>query len=453
MSTFNGAMVSVLDDLKKKLGSARAVCDAKADEQLEQGSLCSKYELMRSALPDHAKGAIGQLHDQLGHPSACTREEITMVVRDHLAVNANEFENAFARAITLLNQLCSVRLRSEPFILGSGLLHFHQLDEIEPLWEFQSASCVGQMEVCGYSHQINEHQVGDDEYFVENPTTEGLEEAGVVAVRSRRLEARLRARCSRGAMASLENTFRNIAPSLFRSAALLEHARNSQDYEKWSAEFHEWFQTSEDEVFDGDMKDGPDPIVVFDRSGKLGSGFLWIRGALNAYFGTGGLGKKDTFEKRIRNAVVLLAESDTQSNSAIRLALCVTALEALLGKRGSDISRTLQENIATLLEPDPDQKLDAERFVKKLYDHRSQVLHGESVDNRNDKTVFEGRLLAAAALRAFVERIQYARRSGEGVETPEQLLSDLKSRKYKPGHPTGVLESPVRVLWTDEHGN
>jgi len=114
--------------------------------------------------------------------------------------------------------------------------------------------------------------------------------------------------------------------------------------------------------------------VIYEREIK---GLPWIEGKLiengkilitqylDAYYIEPT--KKDSIERRIRNAVDLLVESDNQPNDAIAIALSMTAIEALLGEKGEGIATKLADNVAVLLEPDTSQRNNATEFVKDLY--------------------------------------------------------------------------------------
>ena len=126
----------------------------------------------------------------------------------------------------------------------------------------------------------------------------------------------------------------------------------------------------------------------------------------------------------------------------------MTAIEALLGKNRDSIAKTISENASTLLEPDLDHRRKAENFVRKLYDTRSRVLHGDEVGG----TLFtrrDARLLASAALFAITRKRDTRRRDGEPTKL-EHLFEELSEQKYKSGLIEGVCELPVRHLWKGE---
>lgn len=155
---------------------------------------------------------------------------------------------------------------------------------------------------------------------------------------------------------------------------------------------------------------------------------LW----LDSYFAPKSKPKRNTLEWRVRNALRLLVESDSQSDDAVGLSLCVCALEALLGQKCPEISGTLADNIATFLEPELCYRAAAVGFVKRLYDVRSKVLHGECVESERETRV-NARRIAAAVLRAVVKRREVMKEAGLGPETLDDLLDDLRKSKYTPG--------------------
>ncbi|HUT62246.1 MAG TPA: hypothetical protein VNA25_30780 [Phycisphaerae bacterium] len=173
----------------------------------------------------------------------------------------------------------------------------------------------------------------------------------------------------------------------------------------------------------------------------------FIRTCLDSYYATTGT-QKDSFDRRIPNALNLLAESDAQTNEAVGLALSVAAIEALLGEKGQNLTERLADNVAVLLEPDPKWRNDAAEFVKRIYDVRSRVLHGEQVEG--EATVrAEARRLAAAVLIAVISRRDFMSRIGFGPEKPADLLRELRKGRFQAGETPGVDKAALSVqeLW------
>ncbi len=154
----------------------------------------------------------------------------------------------------------------------------------------------------------------------------------------------------------------------------------------------------------------------------------------------------DSIDRRIRNAVHLLAESDTQSSNAIGLALSVAAIEALLSEKGAEIAEKLSVNVATLLEPDLSKRNNAIDFIKEIYNLRSRALHGNLI-KQEDQVRLKARHLAAGVLSGIISRRDFLARLGYSPETPTHFLKDLRSTRYAPGQPMGIDESNVCKLW------
>lgn len=450
MTQFDDAIDASRDQFRKRFRKVRAECEQIAEKRRISGIRWDLGYWMRQAFREAGANATRDLLETLGRPSACIMSELHATLGEHLCVSDQDFDQAFDRSLSVLSEHCSRWQYSEPFTLMKGPLHLPEMTELEPVWEFRSASACGVLEICGYSRNNERLGFVDEHYFVEAPTADGLEDAGIVAVQSGRVEARVRAKCSAGSMTEIANAIRHIAPSLFKSACLVEQAQRDREYDNWWVEFDKWWSESEEEFFPGDHKDGPDPVVVYDNKGRLGLGLGWVRDVLDEYFRTGTHSKTDTFERRITNAVLLIAESDAQSNSAIGLALSITAVEAILGSRSEGIAQRLGEMVAVLLEPDPQQRPLAVKFIKRLYDDRSRVLHGESL-NREQESVRKGRLVAAAVLMAFIQRLRFLRGMSDELKSPVHLLDELIESKEKRGQPIGVMESPVRFLWSTAH--
>lgn len=156
--------------------------------------------------------------------------------------------------------------------------------------------------------------------------------------------------------------------------------------------------------------------------------------------------KKDSLNKRIRNAICLLVEADLQSNHAIALALSIGAIEALLGEKGTEVVEKISRNTAAILEPDPSKRDKAEKFIKDLYDLRSRTLHGEMVEGE-EQAFQNARHLAAGVLTAVISRRDFRQMAGYDTETPQDLFKDIREKRNLPGQPDAVPELNVRRLW------
>ena len=56
--------------------------------------------------------------------------------------------------------------------------------------------------------------------------------------------------------------------------------------------------------------------------------------------------KKDSWQRRIKNGVRLIVEGRKQSENAVGLALCVSAIEAMLCEKSENIAAMFAEHMA-----------------------------------------------------------------------------------------------------------
>jgi hypothetical protein len=155
---------------------------------------------------------------------------------------------------------------------------------------------------------------------------------------------------------------------------------------------------------------------------------------------------EDTTARRLCNAVRLLGQADQQSVMALKLALSVAAIEALLGEKGSELAGRLSTYVARLLEPKPAFRTKAQDFVRDLYDERSKALHGAALDS--DEKVADARKLAAGCLYAVWFRDDFCHRFEDRSDKPAALLKELESSQYTEGLLDGVPDvAAVRRLW------
>ncbi len=189
--------------------------------------------------------------------------------------------------------------------------------------------------------------------------------------------------------------------------------------------------------------------VVEIPAATLTQHLAFIRGALTTTLE--GRRKGDHFRNRIANAVRLLAEADRQPSTALGIALCVTAIESLVGIKGTELKRRISDIVATLLEPRTAHRDQAVKFVAHLYDIRSDVLHGTRLDGEAN-TLRNARRLASAVLYAVWFYADFKQRYDDQLEKPDRWLADLDGRRSQDGLPGGVPEiAEIWSLW--QRGN
>lgn len=155
--------------------------------------------------------------------------------------------------------------------------------------------------------------------------------------------------------------------------------------------------------------------------------------------------KKDTIERRLRNAIRLLIESDHQDAPAIQLSLCFAGIEALVCTKKEGIVDQLARNVATLLQPQSDERRTAISRVKKLYDLRSKVLHGTQVDVEMN-AVLDARRLAGGVLMAVVEWRLFAQRIGQEKKQVPDFFDALEEATVSGKRFVGVPDESVAWL-------
>jgi hypothetical protein len=155
---------------------------------------------------------------------------------------------------------------------------------------------------------------------------------------------------------------------------------------------------------------------------------------------------EDSVERRIRNAVHLLVESDNQTIDGLSVAFSMETVEALLVQDSKDTSKELRKIAAALLEPDLSKQDKAEEFIKELWKKRCRALHGGKIEAEKDIRQ-KARHLAAATLVAVLNLRYYSKYGSEA-----EVLAELKKLYDKPeaGQPIGVPELNIRSLWTNK---
>ena len=192
--------------------------------------------------------------------------------------------------------------------------------------------------------------------------------------------------------------------------------------------------------------------LVFDKTGtQLGGWYGLIPDCLDAYYADPPKNNKDSMDRRIRNAVYLLIEADRQEHDAVGLALWMSVVEALIGKKGDGgITDMIANGAATILEPELALRGAAVAKIKQLYNARSMILHGSSVEGEA-RARWEAQLLASGLLIAMLERRKFLAAAGyDDPETPDKLQLEVQKLKFKPGQLTGVSDLYVRALWRAE---
>lgn len=155
-------------------------------------------------------------------------------------------------------------------------------------------------------------------------------------------------------------------------------------------------------------------------------GTRFVASCISAYFLRESK-KTDSMDQRVRNAVNLLVIADSQESPAVALALCFSAIEALVCSKTEGITEELSRNVATLLQPASRDRIVAIKAIKALYGVRSKAMHGEKLLD-DEKAWRQTRLLAAGVLAAVIEWQLYQSRTGNSTER-SNFITELENAK------------------------
>lgn len=157
-----------------------------------------------------------------------------------------------------------------------------------------------------------------------------------------------------------------------------------------------------------------------------------LRSALDTYFAPpNGKGSTET-ERRLANGLHLWCLAEQQTRPGLRISLAVASLEAMLGEKSEGgLARVLGERVAVLLYRDSSSRNGMARFVRKtLYACRSNVLHGNSLEESVDDRLVEQALrLAALVFRAYWEDHNYGKPIPES-EGRSEFLGQLEDQMW-----------------------
>jgi len=172
----------------------------------------------------------------------------------------------------------------------------------------------------------------------------------------------------------------------------------------------------------------------------------FLRHFLTAFWGPR---PKSYGDSAVHNAVRFLVEANAQRDHLISIVHYCTSLEALVGGGPAGVTKTLSENVATLLEPDRLVRPDAVRLVKSIYEQRSRSVHGDSREGEGSDRA-RARALCAHVLAAVMERRQFDSRIGARPKSSAEdpLLRELESARLTGQSVVGVTPSAAaRSLW------
>jgi hypothetical protein len=343
---------------------------------------------LRSKAFDHILSA--NILDPLGRPHMFTVDDLRDLVESHLIVREREYDQAFRRFRSGVLELVSKCSHAEPFEFARGAdLTYDEWD----LWQG------------GRNGAIELHFIGKIEEEIDNV-----------------IMAQVRGYGSRRGIAVVSKSIEAVARTAVRSCRVLRHVELAALTEPQLE--NQWFR-------DGDLDDMRDSA----------------RRYLDAFFAHPP-DDGPSLIRRIHNAIHLLVEADNQSHSAVRLALCVSAIEALVCRNPKDVGmgtrNQLKHNVAVLLESESTKRPAAEEFLDGLYDRRCWLLHGENTATA-PLDAEHARTIGAAVLIAVEDAIHKGRTIDP--QSPDSLFDVLGAAWDRGSALDGVTQSPVARLW------
>lgn len=175
----------------------------------------------------------------------------------------------------------------------------------------------------------------------------------------------------------------------------------------------------------------------------------FLSSVIGAYFAP--VRVKDAVAARVRNAVHLLVQASNQEHDAIALALYCSSIEALLSRGKESITKSLAEDVATLLEPDRKARSAAITFVRELYNLRSRALHGDGLAADAGQRA-RARALATHVLFAVLERQEFDARIGAQASRGDAILMELEEARVAGDEFVGVTPGAIRGFWKKPSG-
>ena len=361
----------------------------------------------------YVRKPFSELIQVLDCPQVCTIDDLLNAFDSQFAIHPDPGEVDFNRFASQMIEQVRCPRRSDPIPVETGF--FHPWDQTEPIRIWTGAS-------------------GISVYISGSLPLASQRHATLAFHPQRMLFFKVEGRCTSNALKSASDEIADILRSVIRSFRMLVQAEQCEC-------------TDESTILA--VMDDPDsqfPAVVCDH-GELFGDFALLPTCLDLCFSAHGA-KKKTMHMRVRNAIRLLVESDKQTHEAVGLALVMASLEALICNQKDGIADRLARNVACIVEPIPKFREEAMKVVKQMYNTRSDVLHGEKLEATNEYRR-KARLLVAGVLKSVLDYTRFWERLGE-PRTQIEFFQDVESAFVQAKSLDGVLESPVRYLWSSK---
>jgi hypothetical protein len=420
------------------------------------------------------------LLEKHGRPLPCTSEDIIELLIEHIGVFTREDlsinndgieldyhvdERNYKKFYTSLLVHCGPLRRNSPFLVLRSI----NIDRDKlpfKLWESRHFMLnLVDIGVPGYDPDNDNIFYGGVTEFEVGPTEKGTEKiipwlkGKSEGKQSHGLYAQVEGYCSRRALVKFEKEIKLVVNSAIRSLRLTGHF--ASDFKPppgtlaIEGENVAYSVTSELELTDK----GKEEIVNVDELElkvhnsvtdislpnktpesvytSCFDSFDFLRKYINYYYLEPT--KKDSLDRRLRNAMHLLVEADRQEHNSVALALSFSAIESLICSKKDGIADELSRNVATLLEPEASERIEAIKAVKKLYDSRSRLLHGVQIEFEHEVQA-KVRILAAGCLHAVTEWITCNIKMGKEKSVRADLFSEIEAAKVSGVRLVGISE-------------
>ena len=140
---------------------------------------------------------------------------------------------------------------------------------------------------------------------------------------------------------------------------------------------------------------------------------------------------------RLHNAIVLLSYADQAGADPVALSLSFAAIESLVCEKDElPINKQIKRHVATLLVQDPNARTSREKTIGRLYDLRSQVMHGDRISASAEASLCV-RQIAAGVLRSVASWMDNQERMG-GDTSWKEFMDEVNAASRKPGMVVGV---------------
>lgn len=129
-----------------------------------------------------------------------------------------------------------------------------------------------------------------------------------------------------------------------------------------------------------------------------------------AYLGVGksvlpGSSATNTALKRIQLALYFTAAARSNSDVGLKIVHYCSAIEALFATDKTELTHKLSERVASFLEDDPRRRLEIYKNVKKAYNNRSTIVHGERGKTSNSDKFLEAAKFLDEILRQVYSKL------------------------------------------------